>query len=239
MKGSPTIPEVPVQMAKADVSALVALARLVEVLSIAFSSASEEQRRLLVSQEMLLDLEALMSEAGIPVAKITELSVAARESIAATCQAQGEDSAAVRYRREMSRLFYQPPRMAVLEGRKWVTKKHRTAESAEIGERAAVAREYARQGLRVVPGASEAEDSLQYELEYMAWLLDGEADALAAGDLARVLQLRTFRRQFAAHHLGEFCRGVSVFVEDHSEDPVLLYYARLLYLVANLLVLPL
>ncbi|MBR2789689.1 MAG: molecular chaperone TorD family protein [Eggerthellaceae bacterium] len=232
MKSRPAIPAEQAPVIKPDRRAVRALVRLTEALSTAFSAASEEERGILTSPETVTELEAMAASAGIPVAKIAEYSVAAREAIAAMREADGIGGPGLRYRREMSRLFYRPPRMAVLEGRKWVSPKRRTGESLAMGERAAVAREYARQGLRVVPGAGEAEDCLQYELEYMAWLINGEAAALEAGNTAEMLRLRGLRRHFVDHHLEEFCRGVSAFVEDHSDDPVLLFYARLLDLVA-------
>ncbi len=232
MRDDPAYFENQVLAPEPDQRAAWALVQLIEALSTAFSAASAEERRILTLPETLAELESKAALAAIPVAKIAEQSFAAREAIAAMREAEGDEEPGLRYRREISRLFYRPPRMAVLEGRKWVSLKHRTEEALAMGGRAAVAREYARQGLRVVPGSGEAEDCLQYELEYMAWLINGELGALEAGNTAEMLRLRGLRRDFAAHHLGDFCRGVSVFVEDHSEDPVVLFYAKLLYLVA-------
>ncbi len=69
---------------------------------------------------------------------------------------------------------------------------------------AQLAREYAEAGLELSPFLKEPPDHAAVELEFMAFLCDGEAQAWTAGVPEEAMQILSRQRRFIAGHLGRW-----------------------------------
>lgn len=88
---------------------------------------------------------------------------------------------------------------------------------------------YAAEGITVHAGRfTTFDDHLSVEMQFIAALLERQADALSTGDEQEARRLEKSAKRFWMKHLGRWCRGFAQLVEDAAEHSFYREMARLL-----------
>lgn len=88
---------------------------------------------------------------------------------------------------------------------------------------------YAAEGFSVQPGRFISfDDHLAVEMQFVAALLERQAEALSSGDEQEARRLEKATKRFWMKHLGRWCRGYAQLVEEAAEHSFYREMARLL-----------
>jgi len=199
-----------------------AAARLFQLASWQFSYLDIKHAELFTSEESLESYRALCGAAS-----------QGRPFMADECKTL--ESALVGYpleerivdlRQEYTRLFIAPPILIPLVGSKWV--KNKTLIAQKKGEAFAVGQYYRDLGLVNQSSVRDPDDHLISELDFISYVACAEAGAWCENDAASALEWRDLKEEFLDNHLNEFACNISRAIQHETNNPFIIFAARLL-----------
>lgn len=183
----------------------------------------------LMSYPSIHEAELRISEAGIAELNETISRVTSDGSQIDVSLTTKENPESIR--QEYTRLFFGVPPMIPLTGESWVTHKNEFALSH--GERASVALEFRRRGLKNKPGKNLPADNLVSELDFLWYIISQEQGSLSQGDVLNAREWEKIRHTFYDEHFREFAYGVAEAILHTSVNYYLEVLGRLLNSIAQ------